>query len=293
MTVPQALNQIGEDLLVNVEKHPVLEMIVDKSLEKLVDETLEMIEDESLDMIVDETLMIEDESFKMLIDDSPEMIKDESLNMIVDETLKIEDESLKMLVDETLKLDKYHLQTVIADFIIERLAKDEEKNVFWSINDEDRESQLNMKNTMYHSRRICYFLILRQDQDHCLNLKNTILVRLIDITVKQWLDLKFGYHKKVDKEIMEEVVSTWLVRSYRKQFEEYIGIKRRLENALWLNWTEELMKEVLKPMIELSDLKKEKVSEEKEITEIFRIETDIFDFETLLCKEFKEFNHLL
>ncbi|GJR65928.1 hypothetical protein Tco_0011993 [Tanacetum coccineum] len=36
-------------------------------------------------------------------------------------------------------------------------------------------------------------------------------------------------HKKVSKEIMEEVVSTWLIRSYRKQFEEYMEIKRRLE----------------------------------------------------------------
>ncbi|GJS39080.1 hypothetical protein Tco_0564123 [Tanacetum coccineum] len=120
------------------------------------------------------------------------------------------------------------------------------------------------------------------------------LVRLIDITVKLWLDLKFGDHKKVDKEIMEEVVSTWLVRSYRKQFEEYIGIKRRLEyikNALWLYWTRGDDEEVL-TNDELSDLEEEKVSEEKEITKIFRIETDIFDFETLLCKEFKEFNHL-
>ncbi|GKD72706.1 hypothetical protein Tco_1330988 [Tanacetum coccineum] len=29
------------------------------------------------------------------------------------------------------------------------------------------------------------------------------LVKLIDITLEQWLDLKFGDHKKVDKEIME------------------------------------------------------------------------------------------
>ncbi|GKC65203.1 hypothetical protein Tco_1097801 [Tanacetum coccineum] len=35
------------------------------------------------------------------------------------------------------------------------------------------------------------------------------------------------------------------------------------------------------------------MSEEKEIVEIFRIEMDIFDFKTPLCKAFKEFNHLL
>nr|GFB63514.1 hypothetical protein [Tanacetum cinerariifolium] len=55
------------------------------------------------------------------------------------------------------------------------------------------------------------------------------LVKLIDITLEQWLDLKFRDHKKVDKEIVEGVVATWLIQSYRKQFDEYIEIKRRLE----------------------------------------------------------------
>ncbi|GKC91041.1 hypothetical protein Tco_1151690, partial [Tanacetum coccineum] len=55
------------------------------------------------------------------------------------------------------------------------------------------------------------------------------LVKLIDITLEQWLDLKFKDHKKVDKEIMEGVVGKWLIRSYRKQIEEYMEIKRRLE----------------------------------------------------------------
>nr|GEU28932.1 zf-BED domain-containing protein [Tanacetum cinerariifolium] len=58
---------------------------------------------------------------------------------------------------------------------------------------------------------------------------NKRLARLIDITAEQWLDLNFRDHKKVNKEIMEELVSTWLVTSYRKQFVKYIGIKRRLE----------------------------------------------------------------
>nr|GEX56200.1 hypothetical protein [Tanacetum cinerariifolium] len=97
---------------------------------------------------------------------------------------------------------------------------------------------------------------------------NKRLVRLIDITVEQWLDLKFVDHKKVDKEIKEEV------------------------NTLWLYWTRGDDEEVLTDE-ELFDLEEEKVSEEKEIVEIFRIEMDIFDFETPLCKEFKEFNHLL
>ncbi|GJZ32361.1 hypothetical protein Tco_0577797 [Tanacetum coccineum] len=79
------------------------------------------------------------------------------------------------------------------------------------------------------------------------------LVKLIDITLEQWLDLKFGDHKQVDKEIMEEVLT----------------------------------------YDELSNLEEENLYEGNEIAEVFRIETDIFLFETPLCKEFKEFNHLL
>ncbi|GJX92568.1 hypothetical protein Tco_0347154 [Tanacetum coccineum] len=136
------------------------------------------------------------------------------------------------------------------------------------------------------------------------------------------------FAEAVDKEIIEGVVSTWLIQSYKKQFKEYMEIKRRLEinevnidvecdptnvdfakwlaskfnnhitmdwytkNTLWLYWkicdNEELF-----TYDELSDLEEENVSEENEIAKIFKIETDIFHFETPLCKEFKEFNHLL
>ncbi|GJZ41166.1 hypothetical protein Tco_0588052 [Tanacetum coccineum] len=44
---------------------------------------------------------------------------------------------------------------------------------------------------------------------------------------------------------------------------------------------------------ELSDLEEENLSEGDEIAEIFKIETNIFDFETPLCEAFKEFNYLL
>ncbi|GJU20888.1 hypothetical protein Tco_1154230 [Tanacetum coccineum] len=43
---------------------------------------------------------------------------------------------------------------------------------------------------------------------------------------------------------------------------------------------------------ELFDLEEENLSEGDEIAEIFRIETDIFDFETPLCEAFKEINYL-
>ncbi|GKC91792.1 hypothetical protein Tco_1152441 [Tanacetum coccineum] len=123
------------------------------------------------------------------------------------------------------------------------------------------------------------------------------LVKLIDITLEQWLDLKFRDHKQVDKEISEGIVSTWLIRSYRKQFEEYMEIKRRLEvngvnNDVECDPTNGDDEEVL-TYDELSNLEEENLYEGNEIAEVFRIETDIFLFETPLCKEFKEFNHLL
>ncbi|GJX09684.1 hypothetical protein Tco_0199543 [Tanacetum coccineum] len=146
-----------------------------------------------------------------------------------------------------------------------------------------------------------------------------VLVKLIDITFEQWLDLKFGDHKKVDKEIMEGVVATWLIQSYRKQFEEYMKIKRRLEvngintdvechptnvefpkwlaskfnnhktmnwytkNALWLYWKRGDDEEVL-TYDEFFDFEEENLREDNEIAKTFRIEIDIFDLETPLCK---------
>ncbi|GKB24963.1 hypothetical protein Tco_0864364 [Tanacetum coccineum] len=38
---------------------------------------------------------------------------------------------------------------------------------------------------------------------------NKRLVRLIDVTVEQWLDLMYGDHKKVYIKVKEEVVSKW------------------------------------------------------------------------------------
>ncbi|GJU40685.1 hypothetical protein Tco_1193642 [Tanacetum coccineum] len=44
---------------------------------------------------------------------------------------------------------------------------------------------------------------------------------------------------------------------------------------------------------ETSDLEETNHNDEQEIGEIFRIETNLFDYETPLCKKFKEFNYLL
>ncbi|GKE09771.1 hypothetical protein Tco_1413322 [Tanacetum coccineum] len=55
---------------------------------------------------------------------------------------------------------------------------------------------------------------------------NKRLVSLMDVTVEQWLDLMYGDHKKVDIKIKEGVISKWLVQSYKKQFYEYMEIKK-------------------------------------------------------------------
>nr|GFA72853.1 hypothetical protein [Tanacetum cinerariifolium] len=103
---------------------------------------------------------------------------------------------------------------------------------------------------------------------------------IICLKVRANTNLKFRYHKKVDKEIMEGVVGTWLIRCHRKKFEEYMEIKRGDDD------------EVL-TFDEFSDFEEENLCKDNEIVEIFRIETDVFNFETLLCKEFKKFNHIL
>ncbi|GKC95356.1 hypothetical protein Tco_1160798, partial [Tanacetum coccineum] len=43
---------------------------------------------------------------------------------------------------------------------------------------------------------------------------------------------------------------------------------------------------------ELSNLKDENLTDENEIAQIFRIDTNLFDFDTPLCQAFKTFNYL-
>ncbi|GKF11733.1 hypothetical protein Tco_0049659 [Tanacetum coccineum] len=121
---------------------------------------------------------------------------------------------------------------------------------------------------------------------------NKRLVRLIDVTMKQWIDLKYGDHTMVSNEVKESVITMWLIRSYKKQFNEYIEIKKQKENALWIYWTRGDDEEVIKDD-DLSNLRDGNLIEENKIAQIFRIDTDIFHFETPLCEAFKEFNYLL
>ncbi|GJR52932.1 hypothetical protein Tco_1403453 [Tanacetum coccineum] len=131
----------------------------------------------------------------------------------------------------------------------------------------------------------------------------------------------------IDKRL-ESVIATWLIRSYKKQFEDYMEIKKQKEvygldkdmeydpsnidfsewlaskfsnhmmmdwytkNALWIYWTRGYDEEVITDD-ELSDLGDGNLIDETEVAEIFRIETDIFQLETPICEAFKKFNYLL
>ncbi|GJU37868.1 hypothetical protein Tco_1186222 [Tanacetum coccineum] len=81
-----------------------------------------------------------------------------------------------------------------------------------------------------------------------------------NVEFTKWLASKFYNHKTMDQ--------------YTK-------------NALWIYWTRG------DDEVELTDKESSDSDVEDEVAEIFRIDTNVFDFETPTCKAFKEFNYLL
>nr|GEU34830.1 VIER F-box protein 2 [Tanacetum cinerariifolium] len=126
----------------------------------------------------------------------------------------------------------------------------------------------------------------------------------------------------------ENMITTWLVRSYKNQFKEYKEIKRQWEvyrlytnvlrdpynteysiwlalkffyhmtmdwytkNTIWLYWKRG-DDEVVLTDEDISDLVDETLIDENENFEIFKIKTEIFSFETPPCKASNELNYLL
>ncbi|GJY68702.1 hypothetical protein Tco_0471684 [Tanacetum coccineum] len=171
-----------------------------------------------------------------------------------------------------------------------------------------------------YESRICY------DKNEKIYVEAVIFVN--KMTIEQWLDLMYGDHKIVDRTIKEKVISKWLIQSYKKQSNEYIEIKKQwmthgidtdmkydpsdvdfaewialnfsnhstmdwyTKNTLWMYWIRGDDEEVLTDK-ELSDLEETHVNEDDEVAKIFKIKTNIFNFETSLCKAFNEFNYLL
>ncbi|GKB22715.1 hypothetical protein Tco_0862116 [Tanacetum coccineum] len=65
----------------------------------------------------------------------------------------------------------------------------------------------------------------------------------------------------------------------------YKTMDHYIKKALWIYWIRG------DDEVELTD--EESSDNEDEVAEVFRIDTNIFDFETPMCKTFKEFNYLL
>ncbi|GKC11315.1 hypothetical protein Tco_1008097 [Tanacetum coccineum] len=88
-----------------------------------------------------------------------------------------------------------------------------------------------------------------------------------------------------------------LVGDARKWFDEFKGLitiwvdltVNFLENITTFSYSDE----VTSTNKNVSDLEDEYPCEDNEIAEIFRIETNLFHFETPLCSAFNEFNYLL
>ncbi|GKE12848.1 VIER F-box protein 2 [Tanacetum coccineum] len=98
------------------------------------------------------------------------------------------------------------------------------------------------------------------------------------------------YARDVDMEYDPSnlVFAKWLV----SKFYNHLDMDWYTKNALWIYWArgddevELFDKESLDP-------DDENLIDEDEVAEIFRIETNIFDFETPTCRAFKEFNYHL
>ncbi|GJY48906.1 hypothetical protein Tco_0438862 [Tanacetum coccineum] len=145
-----------------------------------------------------------------------------------------------------------------------------------------------------YERKLCYDECEKMYAEAVIFVNNR-LVRLIDVTVEQWLDLKYGDHTMVygldagmEYDPSNVDFDEWLV----SKFSNYMTMDWYTKNALWIYWTRDDDKEVITDD-EPSNLGDGNLIEENGISQIFRIDTDIFHFETPLCEAFNEFNYLL
>ncbi|GKC57519.1 hypothetical protein Tco_1085117 [Tanacetum coccineum] len=80
--------------------------------------------------------------------------------------------------------------------------------------------------------------------------------------------------------------------TYARDVDKEYDPSNLTKNALWIYWARG-DDEVELSDKESSDPDDENLIDEDEVAEIFRIETNVFDFETPTCRAFKEFNYLL
>ncbi|GJQ97980.1 hypothetical protein Tco_0009119 [Tanacetum coccineum] len=131
---------------------------------------------------------------------------------------------------------------------------------------------------------------------------NNRLIRIIDVTMEQWsykiqfeeyLEIKRQretYAREVDMEYNPSnlVFTEWL----GSNFYNHLEMDWYSKNALRVYWMRG-DDEVILSNKEVSNLKDKNNDYEHKITEIFMIETNLFDYETMLCTKFNEFNYLL
>ncbi|GJS46311.1 hypothetical protein Tco_0596432 [Tanacetum coccineum] len=163
--------------------------------------------------------------------------------------------------------------------------------------DEQQVDNSNIGDPEIYEKNVCYDKCERIYAEAVIFIDDR-LVRLIDVTMEQWLELKYGDQSTISNKIKENVIATWLVRSYKKQFEEYIELKKQYEiyglhtDMLRDPFNKRGDDEEVLTNEEPYNLGEENTSERYEVTEICRIEVGLFEFKTPICDAFKECNYL-
>ncbi|GKA86949.1 hypothetical protein Tco_0808660 [Tanacetum coccineum] len=121
-------------------------------------------------------------------------------------------------------------------------------------------------------------------------------------SITSWVDLTDKFFRKYYPPSRTGKVNTPIIKwgPTNPEFENWLASKFMnymtmnifTKGALWDYW--KLRSDEIEPTNdETSDLEETNPDNEQEIGEIFKIETNLFDYETLLCEKFKEFNYLL
>ncbi|GJR19069.1 hypothetical protein Tco_0967596 [Tanacetum coccineum] len=121
-------------------------------------------------------------------------------------------------------------------------------------------------------------------------------------SITSWVDLTDKFFRKyyppsrtgrvnisiIKWDITNPKFKNWLV----SKFVNYKTMDIFTKGALWDYWN--LGSDEIKPTNDESfNLEETYHDDEQEISEIFKIETNLFNYETPLCEKFKEFNYLL
>ncbi|GJY24326.1 hypothetical protein Tco_0397984 [Tanacetum coccineum] len=104
---------------------------------------------------------------------------------------------------------------------------------------------------------------------------NKRLVRLMDVTIEQW---KLWMTHEINADMEYDPSNVDFAKWIGLRFSNHLTMDWYTKNSLWMYWIRGDAKEVLTDM-ELSNLEETHMNKD-EVAEIFRIETNIFDFET-------------